>query len=51
MGEVLSDGFDLTVLNTSHGRDMTHICIIAIKGKNWGLFIREFYLSTSCHLA
>jgi hypothetical protein len=36
MGEVLSDGFNLAVLNPRTEGDMTRICIIAIKDKKMG---------------
>ena len=53
MGEVLCDGFNLAVFYIPvTERDKTHICIVAIKDKKWGLIILlEFTLSTSCHLA
>ena len=37
MGEVLCDGFNLAVLNPSEKRDMTRICIVAIKDKKDGV--------------
>ena len=49
--EVLCDGFDLAVLNLSdRKRHDTHVSLL-LRVTRWGLFIREFILSTSCHLA
>ena len=49
--EVLCDGFDLAVLNLSNiKRHDTHVSLL-LRVTRWGLFIREFILSTSCHLA
>ena len=36
MGEVLRNGFDLTVLNPSDKRGHDTYCIVAIKGKKMG---------------
>ena len=52
MGEVLCNGFNLAVLIPSDKRDMTRICIVAIKDKKMGfVHIDWIYPSTSCHLA
>ena len=52
MGEVLCNGFNAAVLIPSDRRDMTRICIVAIKDKKMGfIYIVGFTLSTSCHLA
>ena len=48
---MLRNGFDLAVLNPNDSRGHETYCIIAIKDKKMGLFMREFTLSTSCHLA
>ena len=51
MGEVLCNGFDLAVLNPSDSRGHdTHVSLL-LRVKRWGLFMHEFTLSTSCHLA
>jgi hypothetical protein len=49
--EVLGNGFNLVVLNPSDkkGHD-THVLLL-LRIKRWGLFMPEFILSTSCHLA
>ena len=50
MGEVLCDGFDLAVLNPdSRGHDTYVSLLVRLKG--WCLVMRDFTLSTSCHLA
>ena len=47
--EVLCDGFDLAVLNLSDSkRHDTHVSLL-LRVTRWGLFIREFISSTSCH--
>ena len=51
MGKVLSFGFNLAVLDPSDRKGYdTHVSFL-LRVKGWGLFIREFILSTSCHLA
>ena len=51
MGEVLCNGFDLAVLNPSDRRGHDTYESLLLRVKIWGLFMREFTLSTSCHLA
>jgi len=49
--EVLCDGFGLAVLNLSdRKRHYMHVPLL-LRVTRWGLFIHEFILSTSCHLA
>ena len=38
MGEVLSFGFNLVVLDPSDSRGNDTYCIVAIKDKKWGLY-------------
>ena len=48
MGEVLCSGFDLAVLNPSDRKGHDTYVSLLLRVKRWGLFIREFILSTSC---
>ena len=49
--EVLCNGFDLVVLNPSDRKGHDMYVSLLLRVKRWGLFIREFILSTSCHIA
>ena len=52
MGEVLSFGFNLAVLDPSDRRGTDTYCIVAIKDKKMGFHhIVSVNSSTSCHLA
>ena len=51
MGEVLCNGFDLAVLNPSDRKGHDTYVLLLLRVKRWNLFIRGFFLSTSCHLA
>ena len=47
--EVLCDGFDLALLNlTDRNRNDMHVSLL-LRVTRWGLYIRGFILSTSCH--
>ena len=51
MGEVLCNGFDLAVLNPNDRKGHDTYVSLLLRVKRLGLFMREFTLSTSCHLA
>ena len=53
MGEVLSFVFNLAVSSPSDKVGVArHVFVLLLLSiKRWGLFIHEFTLSTSCHLA
>ena len=51
MREVLCNGFDLAVLNPSDKKGHDMYVSLLLRVKIWGLFIRKFIFSTSCHLA
>ena len=49
MGEVLSIGFNLALLDPSDRKGNDTYCIVAIEDKKMGFI--SYYPSTSCHLA
>ena len=49
--DVLCSGFDLTVLDPSDGKGTDTYVSLLLRIKAWGLVMRDFTLSTSCHLA
>ena len=51
MGEMPYDGFNLAVLNPNDRKGHDTYVSLLLREKRWGLFMREFTLSTSCHLA
>ena len=47
--EVLSDGFDLTVLDPSDRRGIDTYVLLLLRITRWVLFLYEYIVSTSCH--
>ena len=47
--EVLCNGFVLAVLNPNDRKGYDTYVSLLLRVKRWGLFMREFILSTSCH--